>query len=163
MTAVEIDPEMIALARTYMELDDLNVTVIEADAFSYLNTTPQPVDVVIDDLYHARGDDVERPLAVNADYVSQLRRHLKPQGSLVMNFVVGPGHDQVFRQACNSFRDAFASIRRIVPPLSHNEILIGTQHPHPPASPRLLQEWTEQFSSAEDREHWKELRTLKLR
>lgn len=163
MTAVEIDPEMINLARRYMGLDALDVTVIEADAFAYLRQTPEPADVVIDDLYHALGDDVERPLAITPAYLEQLQGHLNPAGSVVMNFVVGPGHNHMFQQACSSFRHAFASNRRIVPPLSHNEVLLGTRHPDSPASPRVLQEWAKEFTDREDREHWKELRTLKLR
>ena len=163
MTALEIDSEMIRLARTYMELDKLNVRVIEEDAFSFIESSDETADVVIDDLYHARGEDVERPRAITPSLIGSLCRHLNPEGSLVMNFVVGQGHQAVFRQACASFQTEFPQQRRILPPHSHNEVLVGTAHRAPLAAPRTLSQWADTFPLEADQELWKELRTLKLR
>lgn len=163
ITAVEIDGEMITLARKYMELDDLNITVVEQDAFEFMSNRGPEVDIVIDDLYHARGEDVERPRAITPHYVEASRNHLHPKGSLVMNFVVGPGHDDIFQEACSTFRTCFGQTRRIIPPLSHNEVLVGTDHSQPLATPVHLMALAGRFDLETDREHWKELRTLKLR
>jgi spermidine synthase len=163
MTAVEIDPEMVRLAQTYMQLDDLGVEVIESDAFDVLSTTDHTADVVIDDLYHARGDDVERPKAVSPSMLRTLCRHLNPGGTLVMNFVVGPGHDTVFQQACSSYRSVFPNARRIIPPLSHNEVLVGGTGSVPLAGPSELKNKGGGFPGEWDVELWKDLRTLKLR
>lgn len=162
-TAVEIDPRMVELAGKYMELDRYRVTVVEADALEWIQQAGDTFDVVIDDLYHARGDDVERPRAVTSTYLRSLKRLLTPEGSLAMNFVVGPGHDDTYRQACRSFRNHFSQTRRILPPLSYNEVLVGSQHPSPLRTSRSLQGFGEFFPSETDQEFWKELRTLKLR
>jgi len=163
ITAVEIDSEMISLARKYMKLDDLNITVIEQDAFEFVSKRDPKADIVIDDLYHARGEDVERPKAITPHYLEACRNHLHSKGSLVMNFVVGPGHDNIFQEACTTFRECFGQTRRIIPPLSHNEVLVGTNHSYPLANPTHLLALADRFASETDREHWKELRTLKLR
>ena len=163
MTAVEIDKEMIALARKYMDLDHLKVSVVQQDAFEFISSESSEVDVIIDDLYHARGDDVERPEGVTPTYLDTLRDHLCPWGSLVMNFVVGPGHDTVFQEACSAFKSCFQQSRRIIPPNSHNEALVGSNHPAALATPSRLLDIADRFTSEQDRGHWKELRTLKLR
>jgi len=163
MTAVEIDPEMISLAREYMEIDDLDVTVLETDAFEMLHSSTLQFDIVIDDLYHARGEDVERPKAVSTAYLQTVCRLLKSEGSLAMNFVVGPGHDEAYQQACESFERSFPQQCRLIPPQSHNEVLVGTANPEPLALHGDLIQLADRFGSEIDRNHWKELRSLKLR
>ena len=163
MVAVEIDPEMIRLARTYMHLDELNIQVVEEDAFAFLSRPERTYDVVIDDLYHARGEDVERPCAITPDALRHHLAHLSPQGSLVMNFVVGEGHQEVFEEACDTFEHLFPQTRRIVPPYSYNEVLVGSYHRRRLLTPSKLHRFAEKFPEKLDQEHWKELRTLKLR
>jgi len=50
-TAVEIDPEIIDLARDHMRLDDIGVQVVVADAYEWAEKSRQQFDVVIDDCY----------------------------------------------------------------------------------------------------------------
>jgi spermidine synthase len=139
------------------------VEVVVGDAYTYLCEQQTRFDVVIDDLYHACGDDVERPFPITPEHLKHHLSHLSPQGSLVMNFVVGTGHQEIFEQACSTFSGLFPQVRRILPPYSYNEILVGSRHSAPLRTRKGLESFSRQFNEELDREHWKELRTLKLR
>lgn len=162
-TAVEIDGEMIRLARKYMDLDRIGVEVIHADAFSFLDTPADTFDVVIDDLYRCGERDVERPAVVDRALLGQQCRLLNPEGSLVMNFVVGRGHHLIHRCARKAYQDCFQSVRAIRPPNSHNEVLVGTCSAQPLKGPGALRKFIPSLSDPSDRKYWKELRNLKLR
>ena len=163
IVAVEIDTEMIRLARDYMELDSLQIEVVPGDAYDFLAENRERFDVVIDDLYRCGDRDVERPRAVDRSEVAAHCRHLLPGGVLVMNFVLGSGHSLRHRAARRAFQQNFASVRAIRPPLSHNEILVGAVEEHGLRSPRLLRAFGAYFTNSHDLRRWKELRNLKLR
>ena len=84
ITAVEIDPRVIAAARTHFELppDDDTLRVIEADGALYVRQHPASADVILLDGFDA-GNQVET-LATQTFYAA-CRRVLKPGGILVVN------------------------------------------------------------------------------
>ena len=84
ITAVEIDPRVIAAARTHFELppDDEALTVIEADGALYVRQHPASANVILLDGFDA-GNQVEA-LATQTFY-GACRRSLKPGGVLVVN------------------------------------------------------------------------------
>ena len=84
ITAVEIDPRVIAAARTHFELppDDATLRVIEADGALYVRQHPGSADVILLDGFDA-GNQVEA-LAMQTFYAA-CRRVLKPGGVLVVN------------------------------------------------------------------------------
>lgn len=84
ITAVEIDPRVIAAARTHFELppDDETLSVIEADGALYVRQHPGSADVILLDGFDA-GNQVEA-LATQTFYAA-CRRALKPGGVLVVN------------------------------------------------------------------------------
>ena len=84
ITAVEIDPRVIAAARMHFELppDDETLTVIEADGALYVRQHPGCADVILLDGFDA-GNQVEA-LATQTFYTA-CRRALKPGGVLVVN------------------------------------------------------------------------------
>ncbi|HEY9100266.1 MAG TPA: polyamine aminopropyltransferase [Thiobacillus sp.] len=94
VTAVEIDPRVIAAARTQFELppDDASLTVVEADGAFYVKQHPDSADVILLDGFDA-GNQVEA-LATQAFYTA-CRRVLKPGGVLVVNLW---GHDAEFAE-----------------------------------------------------------------
>jgi spermidine synthase len=163
MTAVEIDSGMIRLARRHMDIDNLNLEIIEADAFAFLQQDTRRFDIILDDLYRCGTDDVERPAPVNADSLARLDDHLSPGGVLAMNFVLGSGHQQIHQTARKALCQSFEHVRAVQPPLSHNEVLVGTRHPQGLLSPRDLKSFWKLFPSSSDQKRWKELRNLKLR
>ncbi|MCC5844574.1 MAG: fused MFS/spermidine synthase [Verrucomicrobia bacterium] len=163
MTAVEIDPGMIRLARTHMAIDELDLEIIQDDAYAFLQRDTRRFDRVIDDLYRCGDTDVERPAPVTTAGIRALQEHLKPDGCLIMNFVLGGGHRKVHQAGRKAFSECFDHVRAIQPPLSHNEILVGTRAPEGLRAPRDLQALWAQFPAASDQKRWKELRNLKLR
>jgi len=84
ITAVEIDPRVIAAARTHFELppDDDTLSVIEADGALYVRQHPGSADIILLDGFDA-GNQVEA-LATQTFYAA-CRRVLKPGGILVVN------------------------------------------------------------------------------
>ena len=163
LTAIEIDPEMIRLASVYMELERLQPEVIAGDAFDFLAHDTRKYDIIIDDLYRCGEQDVERPGNVNRAYVTDLKDRLCPGGVLVMNFVLGRGHQQPHRRARDAFTQIFGSVRAVRPPLSHNEALVGTPAPDGLRAPRALKGLGACLELEADKRYWQELRNLKLR
>lgn len=84
ITAVEIDPRVIAAARAHFELppDDATLRVIEADGALYVRQHPGSADVILLDGFDA-GNQVEA-LATQTFYAA-CRRVLRPGGVLVVN------------------------------------------------------------------------------
>jgi spermidine synthase len=94
ITAVEIDPRVIAAARTHFELppDDDTLSVVEADGALYVRQHPGCADVILLDGFDA-GNQVEA-LATQTFYAA-CRRALRPGGVLVVNLW---GHDSAFAE-----------------------------------------------------------------
>jgi spermidine synthase len=82
--AVEVDPRVIAAARTHFELppDDETLSVVEADGALYVRQHPGSAEVILLDGFDA-GNQVEA-LATQRFYAA-CRRALKPGGMLVVN------------------------------------------------------------------------------
>ncbi len=94
ITAVEIDPRVIAAARGQFELppNDDTLTVIEADGALYVRQHPASADVILLDGFDA-GNQVEA-LATQTFY-DACRRALRPGGILVVNLW---GRDREFAE-----------------------------------------------------------------
>lgn len=94
ITAVEIDPRVIAAARGHFELppDDETLAVIETDGALYVRQHPGSADVILLDGFDA-GNQVEA-LATQTFYAA-CRRVLRPGGALVVNLW---GHDKDFTE-----------------------------------------------------------------
>ena len=84
ITAVEIDPRVIAAARAHFELppDDETLAVVEADGALFVKQQAESADVILLDGFDA-GNQVEA-LATQKFYTA-CRRALKPGGVLVVN------------------------------------------------------------------------------
>ncbi len=162
MLAIEIDGDMIRLARDYMDLDALHIEVRHQDAAEFLDHNEEGFDLLIDDLYGATGNDVERPWPITAELIQRHARQLNPQGCLAMNFVIGKGHQKVHQGARRCLADHFGSLRAVRPPHSHNEVLVASQRPKSLRLPKEIRAQGGSLKAAEDRQLWEELRTLKL-
>jgi spermidine synthase len=82
ITGVEIDPEILAVARRYFHLDEPNVHPVAADARYWLDTQPGKYDVIVLDAY--RQPYIPFHLTTR-EFFTQVRAHLNPGGVAVVN------------------------------------------------------------------------------
>jgi len=159
LTAVDIDPGIVDLAREHMHLDDLGVTVAIDDALKWLGLNPRRFDVVIDDVYLAGKTDVFRPQHWDEHYLDRLKRAVAPGGLLAANLVTGTGHRTVQSHARRVLKDAFPVVRSVTTPMSMNETLVAGEAVLPGSA---LVPWTERWTMYGDRRFWGKLRVRKL-
>jgi spermidine synthase len=151
LTAVDIDGEIVELARKHMHLNDLNCEVHIADAYEWVRNSTQRFDVVIDDVYLAGTSDVFRPGNWDAAALGQLQQVLAPGGILLTNLVRGTGHRALQSRIRGLFRDSFPCVREVRTPAGLNETLCGGEKILPASA---LRQWREKFRASRDRDLW---------
>lgn len=159
LTAVDIDPSIVDLARQHMRLDDTGAEVHLADAYEWLKTNRRKFDVVIDDVYLAGKTDVFRPQAWNPEHLATLKRAVAPGGLLTANLVTGKGHRTMQSHVRNVLKDAFPSVRSVTTPDSLNETLAAGDAV---LSGSAVAAWRGRFPTHRDRVLWDKLRVRKL-
>ena len=85
IVGVEIDPEVVALARRHFELDALGVEVVQADASVYLERSRECFDAVLDDVFVGRGRAVHKPAWLLARGLASAAARVAPGGVLASN------------------------------------------------------------------------------
>ncbi len=155
ITAVEIDPGMIDLARRYMHLDELDVDVVSGDAYAYVADADALFDVVIDDVYLGAKDDVVRPADGTAALMQRLRARTTPGGAVLANLVTGAGHERVRRQFRQVLQEAFPSLRVVRSAKGFNETIVGG---NALAGTARLREFDTALTHPRDLQLWQALR-----
>lgn len=159
LTAVDIDPGIVELARRHMDLDSTRIEIHLADAYDWLRTNKRRFDVVIDDIYLAGKTDVFRPHAWDEGQLEVLRRTVAPGGLLTANMVTGKGHRVMQSHSRSVLKSAFPMVRSVVTPLSLNETLVAGDDV---LSGCYLYPWLEKFPERRDRALWENIRVKKL-
>jgi spermidine synthase len=127
IVGVELDDEVIRLAREHLHLDDAHATVISEDAYQYLARGGDRFDVIIDDLFLSGPDDVVRARVPEGETLALLRSRLTDDGVLVANTNTDEGaHRAVADAAEHAFRGGFRSVMTVVPPRGLNQIVVGS-------------------------------------
>ena len=109
---VELDPGMIALARSHFALpEDPRLRVIEADARTFLQRTEDRYDVILCDVFNSHYAIPFHLVTVEA--VGLMRRALNPSGVVLVNLLASPeGVASRFYQALYAtFATAFAEVQ----------------------------------------------------
>lgn len=159
LTAVELDPGMLSLARQFMRLDDLGAEVVEDDGYAWARRCRRKFDVVVDDIYAAAtGGEVARP-GWSDQVVELLRGRVRSGGLLVVNLLTGRGHRTMQVAVRRSLRQAFPVVRSVTTPWSWNEILVAGDDV---ASGRVLRRWEACFAEPADRACWRDLRVRRV-
>ena len=151
LTAIDIDPEIVGLAREHMDLDALDIEIHTTDAYPWLEGNQRQFDVVFDDIYLAGKTDVFRPRAWNPELLDHLRRATAPGGLLAVNLVTGPGHRTMQSLTRKILCDAFPQVRSLRTPEGMNEVLVAGDAV---ATRRQLDPYNENFQDWRDRMYW---------
>lgn len=159
LTAVDIDGEIIDLARKHCGLEALGAETVVADAYPWLAGNRRRFDVVIDDIYLAGRTDVFRPRTWDPALLAHLRRAISPGGLLAVNLVTGPGHRTMQSQTRRVLGGAFPVVRSITSPEAMNEVLVAGDRV---ATASALRPYRNKFTHRRDRSYWDRLRVRKL-
>lgn len=159
-TAVDIDAELVELARQHMDLDASGTDIHIADAYRWHETDAKTYDIVIDDCYLAGNDDVYRPQSKPGNDLAHLTRLLNPGGLFLTNLVTGQGHRRMQSRTRTAFKHRFPVIRSVTTPESMNETLVGGDQV---LAGGALDAWTDAFSSKADRSFWQDIEVRKLK
>ena len=154
LTAIDIDEEIIELARKHMDLDSLGIEIITTDAYAWLKKNRRTFDAVIDDIYLAGKTDVFRPQAWDETVLDNLRRAVAPGGVLAVNLVTGQGHRTMQSHTRRILRGNFPFVRSIKTPEAMNEVLVAGES----VATRLrLLPYQGSFDDWQDHEYWTRL------
>ena len=159
LVAVDIDREIVDLARDEMALDELGIEVITGDAYPWLAKNRRTFDVVIDDIYLAGKTDVFRPASWDPKLMDHLKRAVALGGVLAVNLVIGEGHRCMQSQTRSELRASFPVVRTLRTPEAMNEVLIAGDHV---ATRRRLDRYQSVFADKRDRRYWECLSVRKL-
>ena len=151
LTAIDIDAEIVGLAREHMDLDSLGIEVHTTDAYPWLARNRRTFDVVFDDIYLAGKTDVFRPREWDMDLLENLRRAVAPGGVLAVNLVTGRGHRRMQSLTRRILRDSFPQVRCLRTPEGMNEVLAAGETV---ATRRQLDVYHERFHDPRDRIYW---------
>ncbi|MCU0777813.1 MAG: methyltransferase domain-containing protein [Akkermansiaceae bacterium] len=159
LTAIDIDGEIIDLARKHMELDTLGIEIITTDAYAWLAENRRTFDAVIDDIYLAGKTDVFRPQAWGGGLLRHLRRAVAPGGVLAVNLVTGHGHRTMQSLTRRILRQNFPVVRSITSPEAMNEVLVAGKS----VATRLqLLPYQGGFNDWRDCQYWERLRVRSI-
>jgi len=159
ITAVEIDPDILEIAREHMELDRLGVEIHVADAYEWVRQCKRKFDVVIDDCYLAGAEDVFRPERDPGRLIEILRPAISRGGLFAMNLVTGSGHRRLQSKTRAAARRAFSQVKSVTTPDSMNEALVGGGEI---LGATALGAWQAHFPQSKDRDFWSRLRVRSL-
>lgn len=128
LTAVELNPEVIAAARAYFFLppDDARLTVIEGDGAAFVAAEPESRDVLLVDAYDAKR--IVEALASEAFYQA-CHAHLRPGGVAAFNLW---GSEDRFGLYLHRINAAFDHHTLILPAEKKSNIIVfGFKPPLP--------------------------------
>lgn len=159
LTAIDIDPEIIDLARRHMKLDALGIEVIIGDAYAWLAKNKRGFDVVIDDIYLAGKTDVFRPREWDPALMKHLKRAVAPDGVLAVNLVTGEGHRTMQSLTRRVLRGEFPVVRTIKSVDAMNEVLVAGNSV---ATKPRLDGYVDAFPEWRDRVYWDRLEVKRI-
>jgi spermidine synthase len=135
-TAVEIDPEVIALRDTFgIPPDGPHFRILREDGAAFVRRDGPPLDVVIVDAFVRGGQPDALGTAAFYDYC---RERLAPGGVLAVNLYID---DPAYELRLGRIRDTFDGRLVVVDvPVTENDLVFaGNEAPFPPPFPELVE------------------------
>jgi spermidine synthase len=158
-TAIDIDGEILELAKEHMELDALGIEILVEDAYGWLEKNRRKFDVVIDDIYLAGKTDVFRPRAWDPVLLQHLKNAMAPGGLLAVNLVTGKGHRGMQSLTRKVLRGEFGALRSLTTPESMNEVLVAGAKIAPLSR---LDDYSAGFQNWRDKMYWNRIQLRRV-
>ena len=126
ITGVEIDPEILDVARRYFHLDEPNLHAVVADARYWLDTQAGKYDVIFLDAY-------QQPYIpfhlTTREFFSAVRAHLNPGGVVVVNTGRTPTDYRLVDAIASTMGAVYPSVFLVDVPSFANTMVYGTTEP----------------------------------
>jgi len=87
IVGVELNPEVLRLARRHFDLDHLRVELVVGDAREYLRRERRRFDLIVEDLFVGPSRSVRKPDWVRGEGYRLIRPRLRPGGYVVSNTI----------------------------------------------------------------------------
>jgi spermidine synthase len=87
IVGVDLDREVLRLARHHFGLDRLRLEVVAADALEYLQTERRRFDLIVEDLFVGPSRSVRKPEWLLGKGYRLIRQRLRPRGFIVSNTI----------------------------------------------------------------------------
>ena len=126
ITGVEIDPDILDVARRYFHLDEPNVHPVVADARYWLDTQAKKYDVVVMDAY--RQPYIPFHLTTK-EFFSEVRDHLRPGGVAVVNAGRTPTDYRLVEALASTMAAVYDDVYLVDVPQFNNTLVYGTTQP----------------------------------
>lgn len=108
ITAVEIDPVVVQMAKEYFDLDQLEAKVVIDDARHFLRTDTQKYDIIIVDAYT---HETQIPVMLaTQEFFQQVQSRLQPKGVLGINALAFP-ESRFLPKFLNTLSSVFPDVR----------------------------------------------------
>ena len=113
ITGVEVDKEVITLAKKYFQLDDLeNLDLHIEDAADFLSKETKQYNLIVVDLFL---DHRTPELFLTTVFLKNLHAHLQPQGIVLFNYL---RYDFEAKEKAEEFEKEFGKVFHQVRPLT---------------------------------------------
>jgi spermidine synthase len=126
ITGVEIDPEILNVARTYFHLDEKNVHPVVDDARYWLDTHAGQYDVIMVDAY--RQPYIPFHLTTR-EFFSEVRGHLRPGGVAVVNAGRTASDYRLVDAIASTMAAVYPSVFLVDVPEFSNTLVYGSTQP----------------------------------
>jgi spermidine synthase len=125
---VEINPDVLPLAQKYFDLEPARLNITIGDGRYFVNQTKQRYDTIILDAF--LGDSSPAHLMTREAF-SEMRRTLKPHGTLVINSFgdFGPGRDFLTASIYKTLASVFGSVRIHAVGIHGNTLFVASANP----------------------------------
>jgi len=130
IVGVELDATHISISKRFFGLNHKRVTLIEANAITWLKSyRGMAFDIIIDDLFAEVNGEPERVIEANASWVKTLSKNLSTHGMLVMNFTESKDYrsNAVFHD--KALQKKYKMVYKFSTPLYENNIAVLLQTP----------------------------------
>jgi spermidine synthase len=123
ITAVELDPVHLYIARRFFGVTQRRAELVEADAIRWLRGYKGPkFDLIVEDLFGEANGEPVRAVEADRSWLATLARNLNSEGILAMNFVSARSLSDAHRTLREKLPNRFDSSFQLTLPAYENAI-----------------------------------------